>query len=201
MRIVLSPELTEEETFFIGKIMAQWGAIEYEIFAQTLGTFEGHTLDQLPKEVNNLQFSGMLRLWRERVAEKAGGERGAVLLRQADALVALQDYRNALIHGMWEWGTNGTPHDLSVIRIAKHQIKKTSFPAGVARRVKLSHLAQGKSEPLFRTVCLFRAKADDAFEGTVDADPCAQGPRAVAARDRATAGRLSQYRNSLLGCR
>ncbi|MDG0025357.1 hypothetical protein, partial [Trinickia sp. Y13] len=42
----------------------------------------------------------------------------------------------------------------------------------VARKVILSHFAQSKSEPPFSTVSLFCAKAGDAPEGTVDANPC-----------------------------
>ena len=71
----------------------------------------------------------------------------------------------------------------------------------VARKVIMSHFAQSKSEPLFRTVEAFRAKADDASEGTVDANPCAQGPRVVTARDRATLGRISQYGGSIFEVR
>jgi len=51
----------------------------------------------------------------------------------------------------------------------------------------MSDDAQSESEPLFRKVSLFRAKADDASEGTVDADPCSQVPRSVVARVRAHA--------------
>lgn len=69
--------------------------------------------------------------------------------------------------------------------------------ADVARKVIMSHFAQSKSEPLFRTVEAFRAKADDASEGTVDANPCAQGLRVVTARDRATLGCLPQYGGSV----
>ncbi|CBW77429.1 Transposase (plasmid) [Mycetohabitans rhizoxinica HKI 454] len=49
------------------------------------------------------------------------------------------------------------------------------------------------------TVSLFRAKAGDASEETVDANPCAQNSRVVVARDRAAPGRVSQHSDALLG--
>src|SRR5690606_36176384 len=55
---------------------------------------------------------------------------------------------------------------------------------GVARRVKMSHEVQSKSEPLFRKVRPFCAKAHHASEGSVDDHPCAHCSRPVAARDR-----------------
>ncbi|MDY7807504.1 hypothetical protein U0E23_34315, partial [Burkholderia stagnalis] len=41
----------------------------------------------------------------------------------------------------------------------------------VGRKVIMSHFARSKSEPPFSTVSLLRAKAGDAPEGTVDANP------------------------------
>ncbi|WP_244260559.1 ATP-binding protein, partial [Burkholderia vietnamiensis] len=43
----------------------------------------------------------------------------------------------------------------------------------VGRKVIMSHFARSKSKPPFSTVSLLRAKAGDAPEGTVDANPCA----------------------------
>ena len=47
-------ELSERELLCIGHIIAQWGALESEIFSQTLQTFEEQT-QVLPKEMNNMQ--------------------------------------------------------------------------------------------------------------------------------------------------
>ncbi|WP_236903684.1 phage integrase central domain-containing protein [Cupriavidus malaysiensis] len=63
----------------------------------------------------------------------------------------------------------------------------------VGRKVIMSHFARSKSEPPFSTVSLLRAKAGDAPEGTVDANPCAQSPRRIGARDRAAPGYFSQH--------
>lgn len=43
----------------------------------------------------------------------------------------------------------------------------------------MSHFVRSKSEPPFSAVNLLRAKAGDAPEGTVDANPCAQSPRRI----------------------
>jgi len=59
---------------------------------------------------------------------------------------------------------------------------------GVGRKVKMSHFAQSKFEPLVRKVVPFCAGADDAHKGTVDADPCIQGARPLAAGDFPSAG-------------
>jgi hypothetical protein len=52
-------ELSERELLSIGHIVAQWGALEHEVFCQTLQTFGKHT-QTLPKEMNNMQFSEVL---------------------------------------------------------------------------------------------------------------------------------------------
>ncbi|WP_442854670.1 porin [Burkholderia sp. LK4] len=72
--------------------------------------------------------------------------------------------------------------------------KRTDFYVqGVGRKVIMSHFARSKSEPPFSTVSLLRAKAGDAPEGTVDANPCAQSPRHIRARDREAPGYFSQH--------
>lgn len=67
-------ELSEIELSCIGHIVAQWGALEYEIFLQTLQTF-GKQATALPKVMNNMQFSGVLELWKERVVDQCNGEK------------------------------------------------------------------------------------------------------------------------------
>jgi hypothetical protein len=60
MEYGLDVELSERELLCIGKIVALWGALEYEIFCQTLMCFGGLSGVQLPKEMNNMQFSQVL---------------------------------------------------------------------------------------------------------------------------------------------
>ena len=62
-------ELSDSEVHHIGKIVAHWGAIEHEVFIQTLMTFDTSSQEeiQLPKAMNNLNFTNVLELWKERV--------------------------------------------------------------------------------------------------------------------------------------
>lgn len=121
-------ELTARETYLIGNIVAQWGALEHEIFHQTLLSFDDPEDDEitLPKEMNNLQFTGVLGLWKSRVIDKAKPGRSRVLQQQYDRIVALKEYRNALVHGMWNWSKTD-PRKISVTRIRKKEINTTHF--------------------------------------------------------------------------
>lgn len=110
--------------------MAQWGTLEYVIFIQTLLTFdipEG-VKPKLPKEMYNLQFSSILKLWKERVVDKTEGERGNVLQEQYDYILKMKQYRDALVHGMWEWSKNDLER-ISSIRIRKKEILTYHFTA------------------------------------------------------------------------
>ncbi|MBU9391491.1 hypothetical protein KTE71_28780, partial [Burkholderia multivorans] len=51
-------------------------------------------------------------------------------------------------------------------------LRELSCLTSVGRKVIMSHFARSKSKPPFSTVSLLRAKAGDAPEGTVDANPC-----------------------------
>jgi len=121
-------ELTAKENYLIGNIVAQWGALEHEIFNQTLLSFDDLLDDNitLPKEMNNLQFTGVLGLWKSRVVDKVKPAKSKVLQQQYNRIVALKDYRNALVHGMWNWSRTD-PGKISVTRIRKKEINTTHF--------------------------------------------------------------------------
>jgi len=124
------PELSDREVHFIGMIFIQWASLEHEVFMQTLKTFvtEGEVVHPLPKEMNNIQFTGVLELWKERVAGKASRRRAKVLQRQYDEILKLKDIRDALAHGMWHW----SPEDLgriSTIRVKKREAITSHFSA------------------------------------------------------------------------
>jgi len=126
------PQLSDREVHFIGTIFVQWGALEHEIFMQTLKTFEPAEdetdIPVLPKEMNNLQFSGVLELWNERVARTRRGKRGKVFLQQYDEIKKLKEVRDALTHGMWHW----TPEDLGeirTVRVRKREVITSHFSA------------------------------------------------------------------------
>lgn len=124
------PELSDHEVHFIGMIFIQWASLEHEVFVQTVRTFDPGTGDvpELPKEMNNIQFTAVLELWRKRVAEKAAKGRAKVLERQYQKIVKLKEARDALAHGMWHW----SPEDLgrvSTVRVKKRQIITSHFSA------------------------------------------------------------------------
>lgn len=63
--------LSERELYFIGRIVAAWGAIESEIFVQTVQALNPDSLGDLPAAMNNLQPSRVLELWKEHVVGQA----------------------------------------------------------------------------------------------------------------------------------
>lgn len=120
-------ELSEREALLIGKTIAQWGALEHEIFVQTLMTFEGKQV-ALPKAMNNLQFTDILDLWKESVVTKAEDERKKVLEQQYEKILKLKAYRDALVHGMWQW-SKAELSKITSVRIRKKEIISVQFTA------------------------------------------------------------------------
>lgn len=120
--------LADDELFFIGKIVAHWGAIENEVFIQTLQTFNinGSESVELPKAMNNMNFRKVLELWHKRVVSKAEEPKRSVLEVQGKKIQSYQDYRNALVHGMWGWEL-GRPEVITTTRIKKKNIITTKF--------------------------------------------------------------------------
>ena len=120
--------LSDKEIYFIGQIVALWGALEHEIFNQTLLTFDGLDGNEivLPKEMNNLQFTGVLEQWKKRVVDKAKGERAVTLQQQLDQINNLKEYRDALVHGMWKWSSSNL-NRISTVRIRKKEIITVHF--------------------------------------------------------------------------
>lgn len=123
-------ELSDRETFLIGKIIAQWGALEHEIFVQTLMTFEAPEDENiaLPKAMNNLQFTEILGLWKDRVVKKSKEDRRKVLEQQLEKILKLKNCRDALVHGMWGWSKNDLSK-ISAVRIRKKEIISVHFTA------------------------------------------------------------------------
>ena len=122
------PQLSDTEVYFIGMIFVQWASLEHEIFMQTLKTFntEKEEIHPLPKEMNNIQFTDVLDLWKERVAEKASTRNAKVLLRQYDQIIKLKDLRNALAHGMWHWSAEDLGR-ISTVRVKKREVITSHF--------------------------------------------------------------------------
>lgn len=121
--------LSDKEAILVGRIIALWGALESEVFAQTMATFDTQDDKELPKEMNNLSFIKVLDLWKVRVADVAEGKRAEVMQHQLSRISHLHDSRNALIHGMWMWSMD-EPENISTMRVSKKQIITMHFPAG-----------------------------------------------------------------------
>lgn len=124
------PQLSDHEVHFIGTIFIQWASLEHEVFLQTMHTFDlgSGDIPELPKEMNNIQFTAVLELWKEKVADRAPKGRAKVLQRQYEKIVSLKQARDALAHGMWHW----SPEDLgriSTVRVKKQQIITSHFSA------------------------------------------------------------------------
>ena len=124
-------ELSQREIFFIGSIIVQWGALEHEVFTQTLLTFHDPEVSAppaLPKAMNNLQFTEVLNLWKERVIGQAQTDRAKVLDAQFREISKLKSFRDALVHGMWSWPGDALS-EVTTIRIRKKDIITTRFTA------------------------------------------------------------------------
>lgn len=121
-------ELSDRETFFVGKIVALWGALEHEVFTQTLLKFcpPGEENAALPKKMNNAQFSEVLKLWKTHVLDNAPEEHAEILKEQYDEINRLGEYRNALVHGMWDWHKTN-PAIISTIRVHKNAVVEAHF--------------------------------------------------------------------------
>jgi len=123
--------LADEEIYHIGKVVAHWGAIEHEIFCQTIQTFDDSSTNdiELPKAMNNMSFSAVLELWKERVVDPAKEPEQSILAEQCRKIEGLKDYRNALVHGMWDWKRE-QPEVVTTTRIRKKNIVTTTFNEG-----------------------------------------------------------------------
>lgn len=126
MHIQLDLGLSDREKFFIAEILSQWGAMEHIVFLQTLATFGDAS--ELPKQMNNVQFSKVLKLWMDRVVEPAEGKRRKVLRGLHARVEALQDHRNALVHGMWTWDP-ARPSQITTIRVRGNKVVRAIFTA------------------------------------------------------------------------
>ncbi len=127
MEYAFDVELSEREFLAIGKIVALWASLEYEIFCQTAKCCDISN-GALPKEMNNIQFSRVLTLWETLVIKKSKGKRQKILERQYERICHYHHRRNALVHGMWDWSKT-TPEMITAIRIRKKEIISETFTA------------------------------------------------------------------------
>ena len=132
MRHLFAVDLSDKETLTIGKIVALWGSLEYEVFCQTLVSLDPTSPDELPKEMNNLQFTKVLDLWKLHVADKAADNRKDVLQSVYKSICHYHKFRNDIVHGMWDW-SQGKPDEITVLRVRKKEIHTTRFTAADLR--------------------------------------------------------------------
>jgi hypothetical protein len=78
--------------------------------------------------MNNMRFSEVLELWEMRVVNKAAGKRKEALQKQSGSIRYHHDFRNALVHGMWDWSV-AAPEKITAIRLRKKEIRRTHFTA------------------------------------------------------------------------
>lgn len=126
----LDPQLSDREVFLVGKIIVEWGALEHEIFSQTLLTFadsEGEPAS-IPQAMNNLQATELLNLWKQRVVDHADGERAQVLQQNFDEILDLKKFRDALVHGMWHWSGSNLS-GISTTRVRRKEVITAHFSA------------------------------------------------------------------------
>jgi len=130
LRRIWDAGLTEEEYCVIGNIVAQWGALEAEVFGQTLMSFGPDiNINQLPKEMNNLNFTSVLELWKERVVDTSDGDAKSLLEEAYEKILELKDIRNSIVHGMWDFSLK-EPQTISTMRVKKDQLIHTTFKDG-----------------------------------------------------------------------
>jgi hypothetical protein len=137
MMQLLTLELSEREFYFIGRIVAAWGALESEIFAQTLQALNPNSLDHLPAAMNNLQPSRVRELWKEHVVDKASGKRREVLFEQHDKIATLSEDRHAIVHGRWEYSKSEL-EKITVWRVRKGDLEKRVLTADDLMKISLA---------------------------------------------------------------
>jgi hypothetical protein len=126
--VLFGSELSDREIYLIGKIVLSWGELEHEIFWQTFDHFNPTSLDELPREMHNLNSSEVLKLWKKHVVDTSEGKRRAVLQNVYSKIEQLAPYRNAIVHGTWDWAPS-EPERIEVSRIRKDKLVSHSFTA------------------------------------------------------------------------
>ena len=130
LKAIWDTGLADNEYMVIGDIVAQWGALEGEIFIQTLTSYGSDIeIDQLPRAMRNRNFSEVLSLWKTRVVDISEEPHKAVLEGAHEKTLKLSDARNAIVHGMWDFSLS-EPKTISTFRVKDDKIIHTTFKDG-----------------------------------------------------------------------
>jgi hypothetical protein len=78
--------------------------------------------------MNNMQFFSVLKLWDSHVVSKAAGKRKRVSQDQCKKIGYCHGFRNALVHGMWDWSKD-KPAKITATRIRRAEVIRTHFTA------------------------------------------------------------------------
>jgi hypothetical protein len=127
MTFLLRHELSDREVFCIGDIVVLWAMLEHEIFLQTLDSFsEEEIAGELPSAMSNLNADEVRKLWKSRVIDNHDPLRKKVLSEQLERITQLKDYRNAIVHGMWDFSKKDVV-EISSTRFRKREQVVFSF--------------------------------------------------------------------------
>ena len=67
-------------------------------------------------------------MWKERVVDRCDGEQRKKLEEQYRLIRHYKDYRDALVHGMWDWDT-ASPDKIKTIRVRREEVITVHFTA------------------------------------------------------------------------
>lgn len=123
--MLLDLGISDKETMYIGKINIYWSAIENEIFMQSISNFK--TVQEMPKELKNLQFTSLKSYWKKNIIDKTeNDEIKSVLIEQYNQIEKVKDIRDAIAHSFWEWSSDNLGQ-IKTIRARKDKIICITF--------------------------------------------------------------------------
>lgn len=137
MKLIWDAGLSDSEYMIIGDVVAQWGALEAEIFTQTLDSFGSNIrVSELPRAMRNRNFSEVLNLWKERVVDVSGDAVNRILKGAYEKILKLKDVRHSIVHGMWDFSLS-EPKTISTFRVKDDQIIHATFKDGALADVRM----------------------------------------------------------------
>jgi hypothetical protein len=76
--------------------------------------------------MNNMQFTDVFALWKERVVCSASDQRAIVLTEQIKVIEHLKEFRDAIVHGHWDWSATDVTK-ITTMRVKKKAVLSTVF--------------------------------------------------------------------------
>ena len=123
--VLIDLGISDKEAMYIGKINIYWSAIENEIFLQSIAKFR--SIEEIPKELKNLQFTSLKNYWKKNIIDKTEDEKiKSVLAEQYSEIEKVKDIRDAIAHSFWEWSPDNLGQ-IKTIRARKDKIISITF--------------------------------------------------------------------------